>query len=115
MNAIENGIVSNTTNKRLHELEKQQIELERQILIERSKCAIKIPEKFIREFYVQALQEEPQAIINYLIKKVVLFDDYIEIHYNSPIRISPDDSQGFSFYKIVKNMGKHKTVVYLKL
>ena len=35
--AIENGIISNTTNKRLHELEKQQEDLERQILVERSK------------------------------------------------------------------------------
>ena len=115
VNAIENGIISNTTNKRLHELEKQQEELERQILIERSKCAIKIPEKLIREFYLQALEEEPQAIINYLIKKVVLFEDCIEIHYNSPIKISPDDSQGFSFYKKVKNIGKCKTAVFLKL
>ena len=32
VSAIENGIVSNTTNKRLQELEKQQEELERQIL-----------------------------------------------------------------------------------
>ena len=52
----------------------------------------------IKEFYTQALELEPQMLINYLIKEIVLFDDKIEIHYNSPIRISPDDSQGFSFY-----------------
>lgn len=71
--------------------------------------------KAIRQFYTQALEEEPQMIINYLIKKVVLFDDHIEIHYNSPIRISPDDSQGFSFYKKVKNIGKRKILIILKL
>ena len=113
--AIENGIISNTTNKRLHELEKQQEELERQILIERSKCAVRLPESVIRQFYTQALQEESQMIINYLIKKIVLFDDHIEIHYNSPIRISPDDSQGFSFYKKVKNIGKRNMLFILKL
>lgn len=31
-------------------------------------------------------------------KEIVLFDDKIKIHYNSPIRISPDDGQSFSFY-----------------
>lgn len=30
-------------------------------------------------------------LVNFLIKKIVLFDDKIEIYYNSPIRISPDD------------------------
>ncbi len=113
--AIENGIISNTTNKRLHELEKQQEELERQILIERSKCAVRLPESVIRQFYTQAIEEEPQIIVNYLIKKVILFDDRIEIHYNSPIRVSPDDCQGFSFYKKVKNSGKRKMLIILKL
>lgn len=37
-------------------------------------------------------------LINYPIKEIVLFDDKIEIHYNSSIKISPDDSRGFSFY-----------------
>lgn len=98
MTAIENGVITNTTTKRLKELEEQQESLERQILIERSKTAVKLSESDMREFYLQALELEPQMLINYLIKEIVLFDDKIEIHYNSPIRISPDDSQGFSFY-----------------
>ena len=36
-------------------------------------------------------------LINFLIKQIVLFDDKIEIYFNSPLRVSPDDSQGFSF------------------
>lgn len=98
MTAIENGVITNTTTRRLKELEEQQESLERQILIERSKTAVKLSESDMREFYTQALELEPQMLINYLIKEIVLFDDKIEIHYNSPIRISPDDSQGFSFY-----------------
>lgn len=115
VNAIENGIISNTTNKRLHELEKQQEELERQVLIERSKCSVQLSESIIREFYIKALREETQTVINYLIKKVVLFDDHIEIYYNSPIRISPDDSQGFSLYMKVAHIGKKKITIYLKI
>ena len=98
VSAIERGIVSNTTNKRLHELEEQQTQLEKQILIERSKLAVKMSEQDIREFYESALMLEAQMLVNYLIKEVVLYDDKMIIKYNNPLRTSPDDSQGFFFY-----------------
>ena len=50
VSAIEQGIISNTTGKRLRELEEQQANLEKQILIERNKIAIKMSESDIREF-----------------------------------------------------------------
>ena len=102
--AIERGILSNTTNKRLHELESRQEELERLILIEKSKTAVKVSEQDIREFYEQALREEPKMLINYLIKEIVLFDDRMEIYFNSPIKKSPDESRGFSFYSSFADM-----------
>jgi hypothetical protein len=111
--AIEQGIISNTTNKRLHELEEQQTELERKILIERSKCTVKLTRAMIQDYYESALRLEPQMLINFLIKKVVLFDDKVEIYFNSPIRISPDESQGFSFYKTKAKLGLYKTFVIL--
>ena len=98
VSAIEQGIISNTTNKRLHELEEQQSQLEKQILIERSKLAVKMSEQDIREFYESALTLEAQMLVNYLIKEVVLYDDKMIIKYNNPLRTSPDDSQGFFFY-----------------
>lgn len=56
--------------------------------------------------FEQALKYEPQMIINYLIKEIVLYDDRIEIIYNSPLDNNPnpkntnpdDDSRGFCFY-----------------
>ena len=104
MNAIENGIFSNTTNKRLHDLEEQQANLEKEILIEKSKTAVVLSEKEIREFYEQALRLEPQMLINYLVKEILVYDDEIVIKYNTPTTISPDESQGFSFY--------HKTLKF---
>ena len=98
VSAIERGITSKTTAKRLHELEERQEELERQIIIERSKTVTRLSKEDIRAYYEKALTLEPQMLVNYLIKEIVLFDDRIEIHFNSPIRTSPDDSQGFSFY-----------------
>ncbi len=88
--AIENGIISNTTNKRLHELEQQAEDIERRILIEKSKTTIRYTEKEIREYIIQSLKLEPQMLINYFIKEIVLYEDKIQIHYNFPITNSPD-------------------------
>ena len=107
VSAIEQGIISNTTNKRLHELEKQQEDLERQILIERSKMSVKLSAKDIREYYEQALALEPKMLINFLVKEIVLYNDRIEVFLNNPIKISPDNSQGFSLYTGVGNL-QHK-------
>ncbi len=97
LKALEQGIISNTTNKRLHELEEQQTELEQKIIIEKSKTAAKLTESEIRQFYEKALQLEPQLLVNCLIKRVVLYADKMEIHYNTSFQDGPDESQGFSF------------------
>lgn len=96
--AIEQGIISTTTNKRLQELEQQQAELERQILIEKSKTVVKLSKQDILSYYEQALRLEPKLLINFLIREIVLYDDKIEIYFNSPIPTSPDENSGFSFY-----------------
>jgi hypothetical protein len=73
--------------------------LERQILIERSKTAVKLTESDIREYYERALKLEPQMLIEFLVKQIVLYDDKIEIYFNSPVKIGSDESQGFSLYR----------------
>lgn len=98
MAAIEQGIISNTTNKRLHELESRLEELERQMLIEKSKLALQLSEDTVRKFYTDALKAEPKLLIDCLIKEIILYDDKIEIYFNSPIKISPDEGRGFTFY-----------------
>ena len=99
MKGIERGIMNNTTNKRMKELEARQEELERLILIEKGKQVRQFTEQEVREYYEQALRMEPQMLINFLIEKIVLFDDKIEIHYTRPITKSPDDGQGFCIDK----------------
>lgn len=96
---MERGIVAKATSNRLCELETRQEELERLILIEQSKQTVKITETQIRTFYEQALKYEPQMLINYIVKEIVMYDDRIDIIYNSPIIESPDDEnrQGFVF------------------
>ena len=97
MAAIEKGVITNTTTKRLKELEAQQEILERQILVEKSKTVILMKESEVRDFYEKALRLEPKLLINYLVKQIVLYDDRIEIYFNSPARNPDDNGQGFSF------------------
>ena len=105
LSAIENGNPSNILTQRLSELESRLEEVQRQIIIEQSKTAVEVKESEIRKFYIQALQLEPQMLITYLVKKIVLFDDKVQIHFNSPLCISPDDdNQGFSFYSQTVNI-----------
>ena len=52
----------------------------------------------MRKFYADALKAEPKLLIDCLIKEIVLYDDKIEIYFNSPIKLSPDESRGFTFY-----------------
>ena len=96
MTAIERGIITNGITKRLRELEAQQEELEREILIEQNKIEVRLTAADIREHYKAALTMESQAIINFLIKEIVLYDDKIEIYFNKPTRTSPDENRGFS-------------------
>ena len=98
MSAIENGVVTKTTTGRLKEIENQVEELEKKILIERSKTSVKITEQIIREFYAKALEYNSTLLINILIKEITLYDDKVKITFNSPLKHSPDDAQGFLFY-----------------
>ena len=40
--------------------------------------------------------QDPQMLINYLVKEITVYDDAIHIYFNSPLQMSPDESQGFS-------------------
>ena len=110
---MERGIVAKATTKRLAELEARQEELERLILIEQSKQTVKVTETKIRTFYEQALKYEPQMLINYIVKEIIMYDDRIDIIYNSPLTFRPDyeNSRGFIFY--MKNIKLDKRLILI--
>ena len=83
----------------MKELEARQEELERLILIERSKQSSVYTEAQIREYYEQVLQAEPQTLVNFLIKQIILYDDKIEIYFNTPTT-GPDNVRGFLFCRL---------------
>ena len=110
---MERGIIAKATSKRLTELEARQEELERLILIEQSKQTIKITEAQIRTFYDQALKYDPQMLISYVVKEIIMYDDRIDIIYNNPLTFSPDyeNSRGFIFY--MKNVKLDKRLILI--
>jgi hypothetical protein len=98
MKAVEQGIVNNTTNKRMKELENQIEDIDRQILIEKSKNAFKVSKQALKEFFIEALKLEPKLLIDYAIKEIRVYEDKLEIIFNSPIKRSPDTNQGFFLF-----------------
>ena len=106
MKAVEQGIVNKTTNKRMQELEQQIDEIDKQMLVERSKTSIKVSEQDIKEFYKEALLQEPLILIDILVKEIKVFNDRFEITFNSPIIKSPDTKQG-SFLTLKTKMKKY--------
>ena len=106
MNAVEQGVVNNTTNKRMKELESKLEELEKQILIEKSKNSVKLTKEEIQQYYIEALKLEPKLLIDYVIKNIKVFDDKVEITFNNPIKTSPDDNQGLFLFTRLKQMPK---------
>lgn len=100
MKAIEQGVVTSTTKQRLEELENQKVEIEVKLHQEKAKATSKIQKADIARFLSVAIQNEPLPMITLLIKKVVLFNDRIEIYYNYTDTPRPDDDhRAFSFYK----------------
>lgn len=105
--ALEQGIVNNSTNQRIKELETTITEIDKQILIEKSKTPIEVSEEEVRKFYKEALLFDSLKLISYVIKYIKVFEDKIEITFNNPIKISPDDDQGFFVYSYIANFPKY--------
>ena len=84
MKAVEQGVVNNTTNKRMTELEKKLEDIERQIIVEKSKTNFKLTKEDILNYFNDALKLEPQLLINYLVDQIILYDDKMQIYFNSP-------------------------------
>ena len=56
---------------------------------------------------IQALKLEPKMLIDYLIKEIVVYEDTLEITFNSPIKRSPDTNQGFFVISFIKQLAKY--------
>lgn len=103
MKAVEQGVVNNATNKRMIELENKLEDIERQIIVEKSKTNFKLTKEDIVTYLNDALKLEPQLLINYIVNQIILYDDKMQIYFNSPtIKTTNENKTPFStkIYKL---------------
>ena len=81
LTAIEKGIISDSTQARLNELENKKKLIEEKTLIEKGKLSVKINREDIEKYVKNILQREPQLLIDFLVDHIILFDDRAEIYY----------------------------------
>ena len=66
------------------ELEKKLEDIEKQIIVEKSKTNFKPKKEDILNYFDDALKLEPQLLINYLVNQIILYDDKMKIYFNCP-------------------------------
>ena len=68
--------------------------------LENAKYKIQLTKEDISKFIRTSLKKEAELLIELLVKKIILYDDKIEIYYNyTDKKNTLDDIQGSSFYK----------------
>ena len=100
LSAMRQGIVTASTKQLITELESRLDELKGKIRIEEARGVVRITKEDIRRFIAKALRKEPAAMIHLLVKKAIVYNDKIEIYYNTKEgRPDGDDPhQVFCFY-----------------
>lgn len=106
LDAIGMGVVTMATKAKLEQLEKELADVEAQLQVEESRERVGLSKGEIKKFILSAIKKEPTQLVNILIKRIVLYDDKIEIEYNFTDRQSPDDNthQGFVFAEYGSSM-----------
>ena len=100
LSAIEKGITTASTKKRLTDLEEHLEHLECKLATAKAKLQVEIKRDDIIRFIKTALKKTPQQLINLLVNKIVLFNDRIEITCNYADKERPDGNRHrvFSIY-----------------
>lgn len=80
--AIEKGVVTESTTKRLKELEAKQADLREKIVLEQSKEKLNISKNEVVHYLKKAQLSTIEKMTKMLIKLIVLYDDKIEIYCN---------------------------------
>ena len=111
VNNIENGIITETIKTRLCELETKLEELNKKLSNENLKLNDPITKEEITEFIKTSLKQDAGYLINLLTKKIIIYDDKIEIYYKYANKTDTLESvQGCPFYldKIEKEIKNTK-------
>lgn len=113
LDCMAQGIVTNSTKKKIEELESKLDDLEVKIAVEKSKAKVAVSREEIIKFIKTGLKKEPRMLLKMLVKQIILYDDKIEIHYNYvDNKRKPDDDnhRAFCIYddNFETNIEEHK-------
>ena len=92
MRAIEQGIITETTQRRMKELEERKQTLNDKIVIAQYGESQRLTKQEIVEYLTHSLRQEPRFLLHILVKSIIVYDDKIEIYFNFTERKNPDDS-----------------------
>lgn len=93
---IESGVTSQSIMERLKRHEEQLAAVMAGLEKERVK-RIGISEEDVKKYFIEAVREEPLAMIRLLVEKVVVYDDKVEIYYRFTSDKRPDDEHQVFF------------------
>ena len=92
MRAIEQGIINETTQRRMKELEERKQTLNDKIVIAQYGESQRLTKQEVVEYLTHSLRQEPRFLLHILVKNIIVYDDKIEIYFNFTERKNPDDS-----------------------
>ena len=75
--------------------------------LEKSKTKLTLTKEDITKYLLSALKKKPRPMIDALIRKIILYNDKIEIYYNYTNGKNPDvtdNHRDFIFYTFTKNL-----------
>ncbi len=91
MKAIEQGILTPTTKKRMEEVEEQITTLNEKIVIEEYKEKNSLKREQVIEYLIHQIKKSPKLMLHCLVEKVLLYKDKVDVYYNYIDKRYPDD------------------------
>ena len=100
LKAIELGIFTQSTKDRLEQLEARKTELETKIICEKARALQMITKEQILEYLHAALKRTSKQLISFFVRKIVLFNDHIDIYCKSVENNDPDGNDSHRAFSL---------------
>ena len=91
MKAIERGIFNDTTQTRMNQLEQQLADIQGKITLEKFKEQNLLTKEKVVDYLTNSVLKKPKQMIQTLVRRIVVYEDKIEIYYNYTDKINPED------------------------
>lgn len=91
MKAIERGIFNDTTQTQMNQLEQQLSDIQGKITLEQFKEQNLLTKEKVVDYLTNSVLKKPKQMIQTLVRKIVVYEDKIEIYYNYTDETNPGD------------------------